>query len=218
MSGRWPAVPGRDEWSSCPDPVGWAALGLSAKKSRDWWVIAETAKAARAYMAAGMSRSQVHAYRVSRDPEFPSFVSIVAWHRTGMGFRRAGIWRDLQIPPARAARYHAAGWDMAIHPDDATEASTTIYGWVTGISFEEEAWEGWLKVKAAPAVVMLAKRRGLARAEVTALVRVTKDPAVLTLAIKAGFGAAELNKLDLRDSDVRVSLSVSASLNADVDA
>ena len=214
MSGKWPAVPGRAEWSSCPDPVGWAALGLSAKKARDWWVIAETAKAARAYMAAGMSRSQVHAYRVSRDPEFPSFVSIVAWHRTGMGLRRAGIWRDLQIPPARAARYHAAGWDIAIHPDDATEASTAIFGWVMGMSFEEERWERWLRIKAAPAVVMLAKRRGLAPAEVTALAGVTENLAVLTLAIRGGYDADELRGMDFGDPDVRTALDVAAALTA----
>lgn len=200
-----------ETWAAFPDPAAWAGLGLPTLVAENWYRSGVPIASVRAYLGEGMTLRDVRDWREPRTYVFPSSASVIAWHRTGMGVGRARVWRDLQVSPVAAAQYHARGWD--VHIDPATD-DTTIYRWVTGMALDDYSWEDWLRIKATPAVVMLAHASGLTPADVAAMVRVTKDVETLTLAIQAGYGPAELESLDLTSPDTRTMLAVAAVLNA----
>jgi hypothetical protein len=201
-------------WAGFPDPEAWAGLGVPVMVATHWYQAGVAVASVRAYLAEGMTLRDVRDWREPRTYVFPSSASVIAWHRTGLGAGRARVWRDLQVSPAAAARYHARGWDVHINP--ATD-DTTIYRWITGMALDEADWEDWLRIKATPPVVRLAHASGLTPADLTAMVRLINDPEVLTLAIRAGYDAAELELLDLASPDAFTTLTVAAALNANDD-
>ena len=190
----------------------WAGLGLPTLVTENWCRAGVPIGSVRAYVAAGLTLRDVRDWREPRTDVFPSSASVIAWHATGLGVGRSRVWRDLQVTPQAAARYHSRGWDVHIDPrtDD-----TTIYRWVTGIALDEDDWQAWLRIPTTPTVIMLAHELGYQAADVAAMTTVTKDVETLTLAAQAGYGPAELAVLDLDNPDVLTALTVSAALNAD---
>lgn len=201
-----------DTWADFPDPEAWAGLGLPLLVATNWYQAGVSIASVRAYVDAGLTLRDVRDWREPRTYVFPTSASVIAWHRTSLGVGRARVWRDLQVSPTAAARYHHGGWDVHIDPsvDD-----TRIYRWVTGVALDEVDWESWLRIKTSPTVVMLAHASGYQAADVAAMTTVTKDAGTLTLAIRAGYRAAELQSLDLTNPDTLTALTVSAALNAD---
>jgi len=188
---------------------------VEAVAGSEWWegvVAAGSVKAARTYRGLGMTRYEVRMWRDTLTGA--SSRSIAAWYRTGLGPYRADLWRDWRVAPAAAARYHAAGWDVA---EVADHDPDELVSWMHDLEEEHPGWEEWLRIKTTPAVVMVAAEAGLHAGDLKAMLRVTRDPAIVIYAIKNGHWAREPATADWPDSDFGAMRDLAAELQADAD-